>query len=671
MHFYSPHILYFLGLLAIPVIIHLLHIRRFIPVYFSNTAFLKNVIIEKKARQKIKKWLLLISRLLFWASLIVAFAGPYLKKNEYHEPASYVDIFIDNSFSMEWRSGEGRAFDRAIKKAAQIIQSYRHSQVKFRLLNFSYDTYFDRYYSAPDAMEILEEIRITPFSLSMDHIWKRINQSEESSSSGSREVFLITDFQRSFITDTALLAKGDSGCRITLLPLTYDKPSNLSVDSCWFQNPVRQLNAADKLYVRVVNYSERSYENITLRINRNGSYVPVSFSIGPYERKVLVWEFTESQPGWVQMKIEIEDEPVVFDDVYYIAYKVERKAKVLCVKETEEPSVLLPVFFNQENVEYTEKNLSAFDFNEAMSIDLLILFHFKHLPESMIALVKGMLSEGKSVVIIPSPSADIDSYNNMMQALGTDELLPYDTTYMPVRQFYFQHPLFQSMFEAIPDRVATPAVRGYFPLQSRRSFALAEYINKYAFLTETSYERGRLFVFSAPFQKESNTFLFHSLFAPLFHVMAMQAASDRERNIFMGSGECLTVKDLIDTRNKIYLEAGEEEIIPEILPVRNTYRFCFPQFPQQAGIYPMMYRDSVLFYLAVNYQRNESNPECWSEEELEKFADQHSRISLMKETLPDVTAYLREKNEGISIAKYFLILALICVVAEIMILKLL
>ena len=82
MQFIYPQILWALLALAIPVIIHLFHFRRFKKVYFTNVKFLKEIKEEKSTRNKLRNLLVLICRLLAYAFIIFAFAQPFISKNE-------------------------------------------------------------------------------------------------------------------------------------------------------------------------------------------------------------------------------------------------------------------------------------------------------------------------------------------------------------------------------------------------------------------------------------------------------------------------------------------------------------------------------------------------------------------------------------------------------------
>ena len=76
--FFYPSVLWALFALIIPIIIHLFSFRRFKTVYFSNISFLNSLKSESKSKRKIKNILLLLTRILLFALLIIAFAKPYI-----------------------------------------------------------------------------------------------------------------------------------------------------------------------------------------------------------------------------------------------------------------------------------------------------------------------------------------------------------------------------------------------------------------------------------------------------------------------------------------------------------------------------------------------------------------------------------------------------------------
>src|SRR3989339_2134555 len=103
MNFLYPYFLFSLFAISIPIIIHLFNFRKYKTIYFSNTAFLKDIKQQTKAKSELKHLLVLLARILAVASLVFAFAQPYIPVSENVKKANseFVGIYIDNSFSMD------------------------------------------------------------------------------------------------------------------------------------------------------------------------------------------------------------------------------------------------------------------------------------------------------------------------------------------------------------------------------------------------------------------------------------------------------------------------------------------------------------------------------------------------------------------------------------------
>ncbi|MFM2136565.1 MAG: hypothetical protein RL021_1965, partial [Bacteroidota bacterium] len=102
MNFLYPQFLFALLALSIPIVVHLFNFRRFKRVLFTNVRFLQEIKQDTKHRSKLKHLLILASRLLAVAFLVLAFAQPYIPavKGAKRASKNAVSIWIDNSFSM-------------------------------------------------------------------------------------------------------------------------------------------------------------------------------------------------------------------------------------------------------------------------------------------------------------------------------------------------------------------------------------------------------------------------------------------------------------------------------------------------------------------------------------------------------------------------------------------
>ena len=70
MHFKNPEVLYFLALLIIPILVHLFQLQKFVKVPFTNVAFLQKLVQQTRKSSRIKKWLILATRILLFIAIL-------------------------------------------------------------------------------------------------------------------------------------------------------------------------------------------------------------------------------------------------------------------------------------------------------------------------------------------------------------------------------------------------------------------------------------------------------------------------------------------------------------------------------------------------------------------------------------------------------------------------
>ena len=80
MGFVAPLVLFGLGALAIPVLIHLIQRERKRVVEFPSLMFLRKIPYQSVRRRRIRDWFLLLMRLTALALIVLAFARPFFKR---------------------------------------------------------------------------------------------------------------------------------------------------------------------------------------------------------------------------------------------------------------------------------------------------------------------------------------------------------------------------------------------------------------------------------------------------------------------------------------------------------------------------------------------------------------------------------------------------------------
>lgn len=129
--FLIPSLLLGLVTASIPVIIHLLHRQRTMPVRWGAMQFLLETPLQMKRRKKVDHWLLMLLRIAGLAALAFLLARPWWIHGAYNPLASRlpvdVAVVVDRSLSMGRHSGQQSLFDRGVGVVDQVGNLLRPS----------------------------------------------------------------------------------------------------------------------------------------------------------------------------------------------------------------------------------------------------------------------------------------------------------------------------------------------------------------------------------------------------------------------------------------------------------------------------------------------------------------------------------------------------------------
>ena len=195
MNFQNPTFLWALLLLAIPLIIHLYNFRQYKKVVFSNLAMLKEIQTQSSKTRQIKKWLILASRMLALAALILAFALPFIPSKITQSGRQLVSIYIDNSESMRAEGENGQLFENAKNTAREIIQNLS-PDAEIQILNNDLSPYSSHVHTSENAIKLLDDMTISYYPNDFSKIVQKISAKYSSEGYASQHTFAISDFQQ-------------------------------------------------------------------------------------------------------------------------------------------------------------------------------------------------------------------------------------------------------------------------------------------------------------------------------------------------------------------------------------------------------------------------------------------------------------------------------------------
>ena len=112
------------------------------------------------------------------------------------------------------------------------------------------------------------------------------------------------------------------------------------------------------------------------------------------------------------------------------------------------------------------------------------------------------------------------------------------------------------------------------------------------------------------------------------------------------------------------------EFIPEIKNYGNEIALLFHSQLEKDGFYNIMQDDDTAAVTAFNYNRLESNLNCYSNKELDKIAQESDgKISVLDFQTKDFSKKISESLNGKPLWRWFIILSLLFFLAEVMVIR--
>ncbi|MDF2436339.1 MAG: N-terminal double-transrane protein [Bacteroidota bacterium] len=682
MSFTYPAFLFALSAVAIPIIIHLFNFRKFKTVYFSNVRFLKEVKEETQAKSKLKHLLVLAARCLFIIFLVLAFAQPFIpvenKKVITGEKA--ISVFIDNSFSMDAVNKNGSLLDDAKKKALEIAAAYKPSD-KFQLFTNDFEGKHQRLINKEEFIEVVNEIKISPSTKTLSQITSRAFDILQQSGSKSKTLFILSDFQKSN-TDIQSV-KNDSSIAVNLIPLSAAEKSNVYIDTCWFETPVRQFNQVEKLHVRIRNISDKELENNSIKLFINNiQKTPASFNAEKNAETEVVLSFASKEAGIQNCRIELSDYPVTFDDKFYFSFEVAKTIQTFCINPSGDntQSPYLRRLLGSDSL-FVLKNASEdqLDYSSLATNNLIILNELKSISSGLSQELKRFMTNGGSVLLFPAADAELNSYKEFFLNSQSNYFEKLDTTDTKVDKINLEHEIYKDVFEKKSFNASNldlPKVSAHYQLSRTtrsKSEELLKLQNGDVFLNSNPVGKGKLYTCAGGLNDNSSNLAKHAIFVPTIYKIAMYSTGTQQLFNTIGKDQSFQSVKTLTGEGAYHLKSanGTFDMIPEHKVNESGTEIIVHDQIRDAGNYSLMADKETLMGVSFNFDRKESDLNCLIEPELN---NQLSSSNLMnfntlstKDT--DLSHTLTQLEQGKRLWKLCLILALLFLAAEVFLLR--
>ncbi|MBL8878741.1 MAG: BatA domain-containing protein [Phycisphaerales bacterium] len=464
------------GLVALPILIHLLSRRRFRRLDWAATRFLLEAERENRRRVRFEQWLLLALRCLAMALLAAVVARPFVRPGLVasllgsHGQAARI-IVIDDSASLGVRVGGGDEYESAKAAAARLVQWLAQeapgdpvtvwitsNPAEPLVPETRLDKGRARDVVAQIERSVVSNLRAKPAGL-IASIAQRLDASKDLSTA---DIYVISDFQKS-----DWIGSGESGrstfepltrigaesrqvtsktvasVRVVLVSVTDAEMANNALLSVEIERPQIIAGLPTALNATVADFTGGSSaggarRELVVQVEVDGAAQPpvTVDDLGVAGQKTVSMELAIADPGFCEISVRLSPgDAFAADDVRRLALRVRDSVSVLIVNG--QPAIeayadevhflrnaLAPPGTFSSGLRVEVVDASELDGTSLTNFDCVLLCNIARPSDSAIAALTRFVRDGGGLgVFLGSELNDLPDFNRVMFGDGAG-LLP-------------------------------------------------------------------------------------------------------------------------------------------------------------------------------------------------------------------------------------------------------
>ncbi len=653
MTFLNPFLLFGLAAAAIPVILHLLNLRKLRTIDFSTLAFLKELQQSRIRRLKLRQILLLIIRTLMVAFIVLAFARPALRGSL---PAGFgtaagstVAIVLDDSYSLMAADEEGERFAQAKKAAGGILSLLREGDAAWLLklsdlpdVTVDPPTHDFRLLGELIARSQPSYVR-RPLGEGLDAASRLIAGSKDV----NREIYLIGDFQKSSLAggESPTAGASDPNVRLFTIGVGSRTVPNAAVDSVAVLSGIFEKNRPVEISARVRNFGTAALTDAVVSVYAGGTRVAQSnVTVGPGAAESIALTFVPRRSGLIDGSVGLEADELEPDNSRYFAFTVPERIRVLVAAGgPDDTKFLLPALGagsggdGESAVQITTATAAGLSRANLRDFDVVILAGLASFDRGDADRILAYVGNGGGLVIFPGTDTDPANYNTrILGPMKLPEIRGSTGTTgggegesgLYFREIDFDHPLFATIFEKggrapDPRRLSPRIVRSLDLRPTPRSRSVITLNNGGGFFLEQPVGSGRVAIFSCAPVLGWGDFPMKGLFAPLVYrtVAYLASGSDRLEQFTIGTAASVTLRQPVappqGTHYALTIPGGTEEFITPVA-TGSGLRFVTPRLALP-GHYRVTAGKALISLFPANTDPREADLAKASDAEIDGF----------------------------------------------------
>ena len=687
MTFLNPFVLFGLAAAAIPILLHLLNLRKLKTIDFSTLRFLKELQKTSIRKLKAQQIILLILRTLIVIFSVLAFSRPTIKSTlpsiGTHAKSSII-VVLDNSLSMDITDEDGNRFSKAKKITSEILGALEEgdemafiplsSLIKNRKRSFSRNFAW--------LKEEIDHCSVNPATASLNDGLRAAQGLLDASLHVNKEIYILTDLQQQEIHSLELdsIKLFDDKTSVFLLPSSESNNSidqNISIDTAIFISRVYAKDKPVELQTKLYNSSVSDAKGIIVSVLFNGergAQRTVDIGAGSYINVSL--QGIPHTTGLIKGEIQIENDVLESDNHRYFSFIISSAPKVALIGNQ------LETDFISLSIAPHASLLKSYSANQSASVhfedfDLLILA--TTLSQTEMQRIDAYIQNGGSVLFFPSSTESIAVQQQFFSGMGLGPIIFQEFSESNPGICISadrQHPILQGVFKGFNSESGlgdSPKIMKALCTQAGQSIISMQ---GGSFLNEIRRGEGKVMYCAVPPSPAWSSFPFTGLMPTIIYRSAQYLSAKEVFTLEKTAGqEAIILIPTKSSASSIFTikdpNGFESDMQAADLPGGMSLQFGKPEM---TGVYGVFSKDkNPITSLIVNQSSKEGH--------LIYKNLQESMSALKKRLNHPESLLVLNKNESIanSVAKarigtelwrFFILLALLCAITEMIVAKL-
>ena len=593
--------------------------------------------MQTRKSSQIKKWLVLLLRLLAVAAIVIAFAEPFKASTTALNSAKETTLYIDNSFSMQANGPKGPLLNSALQELLTKIPPKA-------TINWFTNTSSKKGASVQEVKEDFLKLGYTQKQLSAKQVLLKADGFFSKDETSDKRLIYISDFQKN-----EAFPKVSDRFKVDAVQLTSLLQQNIAIDSAYVvanKTGITQLKVA-------LSAKELSKTTVSVSLyNKDilSSKIAVDFT---KQNKQNITFDIDAATGF-KGSISLTDTGLSYDNSLYFSINTPAKLKVLSIN-TANADFLQRLFATQE-FEYTTQDANTLNYSLLAQQNCIILNELKNIDTSLSNALKEFSQNGGSVLIIPALDIDITSYNSLLSNLNLGSFERQLVQQKKISNIVFEHPLYSDVFEKRITNFQYPTINSFYTITSKAPTLLGFEDDKPFLL---GFKKN--YIATAAFNTQNSNFISSTLIVPTLYNIARQSLETPKlyytiaSSVSFGVATKLTEDEILNIKDSIV------NFIPLQKVKANKVIITTNAYPKSAGTFSINKADEFIESVSYNYNRDETSG-IYGDVKNWNGVTPHQNITSLFD------AILKE-NTITDFWKWFALLALVFLIAEMLVLK--